>query len=40
MEELFLIILLIILVFIIYNYQIYKNSKKKGSCSIVYKPME
>lgn len=39
MESIFLIPLLIILVLIFYNYQIYKNTKKVGNCTIIYKPI-
>lgn len=38
MEEILTPIMLLLLIFIVYKYQIYKNSLKVGSCTVIYKP--
>ncbi len=38
MNELFTLLLIILVIYIVYNYQIYKNSLKVGNCTIIYKP--
>lgn len=38
MEEILTPIMLSLLIFIVYKYQLYKNSLKVNSCTIIYKP--
>lgn len=38
MEEILTPIMLIILIYIVYNYKIYLETKKVKSCTVVYKP--
>lgn len=38
MQEIITLLMLILIIYIVYQYQIYKNSKKVNSCTIVYKP--
>lgn len=38
MDEILTPIMLLLMIFMVYKYQLYKNSLKVNSCTLIYKP--